>query len=195
MTVKYGLPVSQPWGWAIVEGQFEVLNRDMPPKPELVGQRISLVATEVDAAHAWILDECYGVIAKPHRAQWERTGIIGTVLLEGWMRVHLGEVIETFRPGSEKPFRTRKGLSGPYGWILRQPRPASGDPQGLRLIKARFWETKAYEADLLCYAQRYGCDGMTRDHLAQLERLGFFGTSKGKADDGHQKTRSGLHSH
>lgn len=188
--LTHGLAVMQPWGWAIVEGHLELLNLDYPPKPELVGTRIGLVATSVDAENAWILRELYGVELPMAGLLLERQatklGLIGTAELGGWMRFHKGKVVESSR-GPDKPFRARKSLVGPFGWVLHRVRPANGDGDGLRMIRARFWETKAYEEHLLCYAREHGCDGFTQCQLEQLRRLGFFGAAtKGKSESGTQ---------
>jgi hypothetical protein len=181
----YGLPVTQPWGWALVSGKVEVVNCDAPPRDERVGERIHLVATEIDRRFAWTVDSLLGIDSAASPTEWQRTGIIGIGELAGWMRVdRSGAVLEQHRPDGGKPFRARKGVLGPFAWVFRKVRAASGDPSHLRLIRARFWESKVYAEELLSYARTYGVDGLTSEHVAQLERLGMWGAAKGKSDGG-----------
>jgi hypothetical protein len=187
--ITHGLPVTQPWGWALAEGHLEIVNLDLPPKPEMVGTRIGIVASELDAEHAWVLRELYGVPLPMASGYLDRRatklGLIATAELSGWMRFYRGKVTETFRPGSDKPFRARKSLVGPFGWVLHRVKPANADAGNLRMIRGRFWETKAYEEQLMCYAETHGCDGFTQCQLKQLRRLGFFEpATKGKAESG-----------
>lgn len=175
MSVTHCLVLPQPWAWALLAGEIEVANCDYPPQPSLLGTRIGILGGPL--WEAWGLLEGLGIglrredgePAALHRAQ----GWLGTAELVGYLRTAPGrKVIEQVRPGADTPFRTRKGLLGPVGWILRRPK-LGGAVSGARTIRAHWEDSRAYREALVCYADQHGCSELGSWHLETLQKLGY----------------------
>lgn len=166
------LVIDQPWCWAVLAGKLSVANVERIPGAELVGTRIALGAERVDWCGPWLL-EGLGV-ALEGREAWQRLGVQGSAMLEGWVR-HEGNglVSEFYRPGSDIQFRKLRGLSGRLGWVLRKPQRLQADPEQFTRIRARWEETAQAGAELLRYAEQHGTDGLSPDHLRRLDAAEF----------------------
>lgn len=173
--ITHCLILPQPWAWALVTGELELANCDYPPQPSLLGTRIGIVGGECWGA--WGLLEGFGVrLRREHgglAAACRATGWLGTVELIGYLRTAPNrKIIEQVRPGDDTPFRTRKGLIGPVGWILRRPKQGE-EVRGARTIRAHWEESKAYREQLVCYADRYGCKELSSHHHETLQKMGY----------------------
>ncbi len=175
VSVTHQLVLPQPWAWALLAGELEVANCDYPPQPSLLGTRIGIVGGPL--WEAWWLLEGLGIRlrredgepAALHRA----TGWLGTVELVGYLRSGPGKkILEQVRPGDETPFRTRKGLLGPVGWILRKPKLGEA-VAGARTIRAHWEDSKAYREQLTCYADQHGCAQLSGWHQETLAKMGY----------------------
>jgi hypothetical protein len=152
-------------------GKLEVVNLWLPPKPELVGTRIVIVATEVDSWDLWMLPSLHKVkLATPKNHVWSH-GVLGTCLLAGWVRTELGKgVVGQYRPGNTTQFRKLKGLTGPVGWVLRQPETTRvPNLEGLLRIRAGYWDQAEVQKYLVWYAETYGTKDLSPEYLARLE--------------------------
>lgn len=178
----HALRIEQPWGWLLLHGHLLGINRDLPPNPEQVGKRIALWATEYEPGWWIFLRDVAGLQAPlPMPPAARHLGIIGSAELEGWIRFDRGQRVEQFRPSKpDTQFRAARAAYGPVLWVLRQPRPLSGDPSQFRALRAVVSETSEFRRDLLAYATRHGTDGFHSGHLKILDELGFRAPLKGK---------------
>lgn len=179
--ITHVLVLPQPWAWCVVTGQLEVANLWLPPRDELLGKRIGIVGGRFEESHIWNLPAWYGVKMKAAKGNYHSgmvhtaRGPLGTVELEGW--IHYDHVARKAkgqtRPGNETKFRLPKGIGSPCAWILRRGKLESFSTEGLKQLRADYEDRKDIQERLLSYAKRWGTNGLGRDHLALLERLGF----------------------
>lgn len=140
------LPVAQPFAHAYVSGQLTAAALWIPPPKEVVGTRISIVATRWDDYWTWELQR--KGIELPHKWQAAYRGFqgaqhIGSVEVAGWQRVSTwgGKVLGQYRPNSETKFRKPKVVDlGPIWWVFRKPRidPPTLANQQTNMLKAEY---------------------------------------------------------
>ena len=172
--VTHCLPLTQPWAWAVVDGQLECANLYLPPRPELIGKRIAILATQVAAPDLWMLPE-YQKVEFPkdwYRVGWKE-GVIGTVELQGWMHVgHDRKVLKVKRATkSTKHFRKPRGQScGCMVWVLRKGNPLPVNHK-LKVIRAQYRDRPDVQQHLLDYVDKYGPKNLGSQYLEEYARL------------------------
>lgn len=182
----------QPRAQLLVTGKLEVANLYLPPNPALIGERIAIVGGELAKEDLWMLPELFGVELPEN---WQREGfprgVIGSAVLRGWVKCAVnGKVVRQERPGNKSPFRKLKGLSGPYGWVLRQP-SVTKLPRvrsGIRVIRAGYYDQPVVQKHIVWYAQTYGADKLTAEQRAGLP--GWRQKWEGKVSNGKGTEKS-----
>ncbi|CAB4154421.1 hypothetical protein UFOVP650_4 [uncultured Caudovirales phage] len=165
------LELPQPWASCVVLGKLEVANLFAPPAAELIGRRVTIVAGPVCKDLLWLIPMATGAPLPEAKKGWPR-GAVGSAVLQGWLRTgRQGAIVEQVRPGDSTPFRRPKGLSGPYGWVLRLP-SIKIQPRGIATtIRAGYWDLPAVQRHLLHYVDQHGEQGLNPEQAEQLRRL------------------------
>lgn len=106
------ITIWQPWAALIMSGVKTVENRKWTPNIEF-GTRIAIHAGKDDDVAEWVVKEIEALGAERVKALcWEKGRVLGTVEWCGFCTNPSG-----------LPEGQRKWFAGPYGWILRNPRP------------------------------------------------------------------------
>lgn len=115
------LSVQQPWPWMIFHAKKVIENRDWPPPQALFGQRIAIHASKrrqpiepvdiMSEIYGWGVENWWDVPI-PALRDLPVGVLLGTVILDG-----------VTRTGDARGDGKRsKWFTGPYGWILMQPK-------------------------------------------------------------------------
>lgn len=110
------LSIRQPWAWLILHAGKDVENRTWPSKFRgrfLIHASRGATWNEYSAARAWVRREVSAEIKIPSLADLPRGGFVGSVEIIGCENAREG--LPTNSPWFE----------GPWGFILRDPRPMS----------------------------------------------------------------------
>lgn len=180
--ITHALQIEQPWGWLLLHGHLLGINRDLPPDPRHVGTRLALWATEYEPGWWLLLRDYAGLQAPlPMPPAARHLGILASAELEGWVRIEGDKRVEQHRPNKpDTQFRAARASYGRFLWVLRTPRPLSGESSRFKPLRARVTDTSEFRRDLLAYAERFGTDGFLPHHLRILDELGFRAPMKGK---------------
>lgn len=188
MTVKptdarYVLEVTQPLATALVTGAVEGLNLWLAPTIQQMGQRIAIRAVGVETADFWMFGNQGIKLPSWHPKKAHPQGLVGSVVLQGVIRYDRGKAVAQVRAdGKATSLRPFKGLTGPFGWVLRQgsetKRPTS--EQALEVIRAGYWDQIDVQNHLLWYVERYGVGMLTPHLVTQLERVRALRKDKSK---------------
>jgi hypothetical protein len=165
------LELPQPWASCLVAGQLEVANLFAPPAADLIGRRIAIVGGAVCKDLLWLIPMATGAPLPEVRKGWPR-GVVGTAVLQGWLKTgRQGAIVQQVRPGDSTPFRRPKGLSGPYGWVLRLPSVKIQTRGIATAIRAGYWDLPSVQQNLMRYPEQYGEQGLGPEQAEQLRRL------------------------
>ncbi|MFN7970864.1 MAG: ASCH domain-containing protein [Acidobacteriota bacterium] len=115
------LSIQQPWAWLIVQGHKDVENRTWSTNLRCrilvhAGRRFD------ESGYRWVRDVMH--VAMPPISEFERGGLVGEVDLIDCVQL------------SDSPW-----FAGPYGFLLRNPRPLRLVPLAGRL---GFFEVTTY---------------------------------------------------
>lgn len=108
------LSIRQPWAWLIIHGGKDIENRCWPTNLRgrvLVHAAKGMTRHEYDDVADLLLDDRFGVDVMPTFKAVQRGGIIGSV-----------EIVDCVT-ASDSPW-----FFGPYGFVLRDPKPLPFQP-------------------------------------------------------------------
>ena len=124
----YAITLHRPWATLIMKHGKDIENRSWKPPASLIGHRLAIHAgKQIDGAGIVRAMEILrnGAVAYAHDAQalcGEPGVIVGTVAVRGWVKVGSNDVY--WLDASEVALANASPwLSGPYGWVLADPRP------------------------------------------------------------------------
>lgn len=113
------ISIRQPWAWLIINAGKDIENRSWPTHLRgrvLVHAAKGMTNSEYEDVEAFIAEHPGSVLQLPPREALERGGIIGSV-----------EIVDCVRQ-SKSPW-----FFGPYGFVLRDPKPLAFLPLRGRL--------------------------------------------------------------